>query len=176
MVLHRVIRPADVVEVLAAAADNNPFIPTSEILDRHIVTDDIGALIGGRRGQSTALYVWSASVMDLGPFLAHAASWMRRYARWRMLHGLAPFDSPPRLVLATPAIDEGVRSGLALLTPTPIVIRYSLVSCGRSTTLCWDGADDAVAREFAAPSRRDLGTVRQAAALAPDEIEFFKKR
>lgn len=174
--LHRFVRPADIVEVLMAAASGNPFIPPSDILDRHILTDDIGVLIGGRRGRSTALYVWSASVMDLGPFLAHAASWLRRYPRWRTLHGLDAFESPPRLVLAAPSIDGSVQSAVSLVAPTPTIVRYSLVSCGRSTNVCWDGHDETVARELVAGKSQDPASVRQAAALDPEEIEFFRKR
>ncbi|MEO5656047.1 MAG: hypothetical protein ABIO65_06430, partial [Nitrospiria bacterium] len=55
-ILHRMTQPGDVVEVLTAAAACNPFISPSEILERHIVAQDIGLVIGGRDGRPTLLY------------------------------------------------------------------------------------------------------------------------
>lgn len=179
-VLHRMIPPGDVVDMLAAAAACNPFIAPSEILERRIVAEDIGLVIGGREGRPTLLYVWSAAIADLGPWMAHYASWVGWFPQWRRLHRLEPSAGPPRIILAAPDTAESVRAGLALLASPPEVVRYVSVMCGRSSTLCWD--DRETGRRSPKPDPQPQPDIRPKPSspspgdLSGDELAFFRRR
>ncbi|MEO5657523.1 MAG: hypothetical protein ABIO65_13310, partial [Nitrospiria bacterium] len=165
--------------VLTAAAACNPFISPSEILERHIVAQDIGLVIGGRDGRPTLLYVWSAVIADLGPWMAHYASWIGVSPQWRRLHRLEPSEGPsPRVILAAPDMAGSARAGHVLLAAPPEVVRYVSVMCGRSATLCWDDRETGL--RSPTPSLQPDDQPRPSSAslevLSGEELAFFRRR
>lgn len=173
----RLISLEDPVELLVLAAGANPFIAASAILDRQVVTDDIGLLVGGSPNQPTCLFLWVTPLRDLWPWMAHAARWLGLYPSWRRLHGLSPSAMPVKMVLAGPDVGDEARVAVSLIALPVILARYTCLGYGPSRRLCWEDWDeerDAQDLNAAIPGTQgDTGTV---VGMSAEEVAFFRRR
>ena len=186
----------DPVDLLGLACASNPFIAADTIVDRQLVTEQIGLLIGGGADRITCLYLSIRPLADLSPWMAHAAWWLGLYPAWRRLHGWPASDVPPDVVLAGPDFGDDVKRGLSLLALPVRLVRYACVECEHVSSvtvdrcfprdLCWeaddgDGVTDpgirrdrsataGIPQRFEAPHRREPQT-----DLSAEETEFFRR-
>ena len=176
----------DPVDLLGLACASNPFIAADTIVDRQLVTEQIGLLVGGDADRITCLYLSVRPLADLSPWMAHAARWLGLYPAWRRLHGRPASGVPPNVVLAGPDFGDDVKRGLSLLARPVRLVRYACVECEHVRDLCWatgdsDGVTDSgirldrdatggIDQMFEAPHRREPRT-----DLSAEETEFFRR-
>lgn len=168
---------SDPADLVCLAVISNPYMAASTIVDRQVVSEQIGLLVGGAAEPLTCLYLWVAPVEDLSPWMAHAVRWLRRYPQWRRVHGLVADGTPPRLVLAGPEFGEAVRPSLGFLNAKADLVRYTCVEFQQVRSLCWEetALQSAITGEVAADSK-SLGHRREhASILSPEEIAFFQR-
>ena len=176
----------DPVDLLGLACASNPFIAADTIVDRQLVTEQIGLLVGADADRITCLYLSVRPLADLSPWMAHAARWLGLYPAWRRLHGRPASGVPPNVVLAGPDFGDDVKRGLSLLARPVRLVRYACVECEHVRDLCWatgdsDGvtdsgirldrdATDGIRQRIEAPHPREPRT-----DLSAEETEFFKR-
>lgn len=141
----------DPVDLLGLACASNPFMAADTIVDRQLVTEQIGLLVGGDADRITCLYLSVRPLADLSPWLAHAARWLGLYPAWRRLHGRPASGAPPDVVLAGPEFGDDVKRGLSLLALPVKLVRYACVECEHVSSvtvdrcfprdLCWETGD-----------------------------------
>jgi hypothetical protein len=173
----RILSLEDPVDLLTLAEGSNPFIAVSAILDRSVVTDDIGLLVGGSPDQPTCLFLWVTPLRDLGPWMAHAARWLGLYPRWRRLQGLSPSVAPVKMVLAGAEVGEEARLAVSLLAHPVVLARYICLGYGQSRSLCWDGWEEETdVKSQNALIPRAHGDTGAVAAMSAEEMAFFRRR
>jgi len=186
----------DPVELLGLACASNPFMAADTIVDRQLVTEQIGLLVGGDADRITCLYLSVRPLADLSPWMAHAARWLGLYPAWRRLYGRPALGAPPNVVLAGPDFGDDVKQGLSLLALPVRLVRYACVECEHVRDLCWETGDgggvtdsgirldrssatedrcfpdatDEIHQRFEAPHRREPQT-----DLSAEETEFFRR-
>jgi hypothetical protein len=176
----------DPVDLLGLACASNPFIAADTIVDRQLVTEQIGLLVGGDADRITCLYLSVRPLADLSPWMAHAARWLGLYPAWRRLHGRPASGAPPNIVLAGPDFGDDVKRGLSLLALPVRLVRYTCVECEHAMDLCWETGDgdgvtdsgirldrdatDGIHQRFETPHRREPRT-----DLSAEETEFFRR-
>ena len=186
----------DPVDLLGLACASNPFIAADTIVDRQLVTEQIGLLVGGDADRITCLYLSVRPLADLSPWMAHAARWLGLYPAWRRLHGRPASGAPPNIVLAGPDFGDDVKRGLSLLALPVRLVRYACVECEHVSSvtvdrcfprdLCWETGDsdgvtdsgirldrdatDGIHQRFETPHRREPRT-----DLSAEETEFFRR-
>lgn len=175
----RVVGPPDVGDLLRLVAADNPFLAHEEILDRVVITDRIGLLIGGRSDAATLLYVWTRTIEDVSPWIAHAAQWLEQYPIWRKAYGLVSSDAPVRMVLAAPGIEERLRNALGLVARPVTLTRYVCVELGGEAVLGWESGPEPggnVIAGTALAGQRPTPPHRTAVSddLTPEELAFFR--
>ncbi len=141
----------DPVDLLGLACASNPFMAADTIVDRQLVTEQIGLLVGGDADRITCLYLSVRPLADLSPWMAHAARWLGLYPAWRRLHGRPALGAPPEVVLAGPDFGDDVKRGLSLLALPVRLVRYACVECEHVSSvtvdrcfprdLCWETGD-----------------------------------
>ncbi len=169
----------DLGDVMRLAAAENPFLPQEEVLDRVVLTDRIGLLVGGNTSMVTLLYLWTRTIDDVLPWMTHASQWLERYPIWRKAHGLALSSEPVRMVLAAPGLGDGVRSALRLISGHVTPVRYSYLAFAGRAVLGWESENEAPVpvADGSAPAthpRASLETASIADALTPEELAFFR--
>jgi hypothetical protein len=176
----------DPVDLLGLARASNPFMAADTIVDRQLVTEQIGLLVGGDADRITCLYLSVRPLADLSPWMAHAARWLGLYPAWRRLHGRPASGAPPNVVLAGPDFGDDVKRGLSLLALPVRLVRYACVECEHVRDLYWETGDgdgvtdsgirldrdatDEIHQRFEAPHRREPRT-----DLSAEETEFFRR-
>jgi len=176
----------DPVDLLGLACASNPFMAADTIVDRQLVTEQIGLLVGGDADRITCLYLSVRPLADVSPWMAHAARWLGLYPAWRRLHGRPASGVPPNVVLAGPDFGDDVKRGLSLLALPVRLVRYACVECEHVRDLCWETGDgggvtdsgirldrdatDGIHQRFEAPHRREPRT-----DLSAEETEFFRR-
>jgi hypothetical protein len=130
--------PPDVGDLLRLASRDNPFLRQDQVLNRDVLTDRIGLLVGNGPAGVTLLYVWTQPIEEMSSWMAHAAQWLDRYPIWRKAHELNPSVTPVRMVLASPDVGERVRSALRLVSCHVTLTRYVYVEIGGQAALGWD--------------------------------------
>ena len=151
----------DPVDLLGLACASNPFIAADAIVDRQLVTEQMGLLVGrestifrhagGDADRITCLYLSVRPLADLSPWMAHAARWLGLYPAWRRLHGRPASGAPPNVILAGPDFGDDVKRGLSLLALPVRLVRYACVEGdhvssvtvdrGFPRDLCWETGD-----------------------------------
>jgi hypothetical protein len=173
----RVLSLEDPVDLLRLAEGANPFIACSAVLDRQVVTNDMGLLIGGSTDQPICLFLSVTPLHDLGPWISHAARWIDLYPAWRRLHGLSPSALPVNVVLASPGVGEGVRLAVRLITLPVVLACFTGLGYGPSRCLCWEGWEEGGATQAqSGPIPRVRGETGVRAAISAEELAFFRAR
>ena len=173
----RVLSLEDPVDLLRLAEGANPFIAGSAVLDRQIVTNDMGLLIGGSPDQPTCLFLSVTALHDLGPWIPQAARWIELYPTWRRLHGLSPSALPVKMVLAGPGVGEGVRAVVRLLTLPVVLACFTGFGYGQSRGLCWEGWEEGSdTQPQSGPIPRAHGDTGSRVAMSAEELAFFRGR
>jgi hypothetical protein len=164
------------------AAEQNPFIPCAALLQRTIVSERIGLLVGDAPDGMTMLYLWTHEDPGGLPWLTQFARWRSDYPAWRSAHGLAPCIRPLRVIVAVPGMVSGLRDAVRLLIGSVAVVTYHCVDVEGKLLLGWDassltdqaqGGGDRVAEQAVVPA---VDVVRSGSpeTLTPEERAFFQ--
>jgi len=176
----RLTAPPDVADLMCLAATDNPFLSREDIVAREVVTERIGLLVAERFSASTLLYLWTHTIDDLSPWMAHAAQWLERYPAWRTAHALAPAAAPVRMVLAAPGVGPTVGSALRLVAGPVTLSRYVYGELGGRAVLGWETGTE-VSRQLLngtiplEPHPAGDGKPFVPDDLTPEEVAFFLK-
>jgi hypothetical protein len=169
----------DLGDLIRLAVAENPFLPREAVLDRVVVTDRVGLLVGDSSATITLLYLWTHTIDDVSPWMAHAGQWLERYAIWRKAHGLAPSSEAVRMVLAAPGLGEGARSALRLVSCRVTPVRYSYLELSGKAVLAWEWGAEPVktVTQWNASTTHDPASLEAAAIpelLTSEELAFFR--
>lgn len=175
----RLVGPPDVGDLICLASRDNPFLRQDQILDREVITDRIGLLVGNGPAGMTLLYVWTQPIEEMSSWMAHAAQWLDRYPIWRKAHGLGPSVAPVRMVLASPDVGERARSALRLVSCHVTLTRYVYVEIGGQEALGWDlrpepgkkGSEGSTTASQYVGEREKASTIED---LTMEELAFFR--
>ncbi|MFZ5862589.1 MAG: hypothetical protein ACOYXR_07115 [Nitrospirota bacterium] len=168
-------------DLMRVAAAYNPFIPRESVVERTIVSERIGLLIGDAPEGTILLYLWTEEDPGGLMWLVHLARWKSSYPAWRSAHGLPACSRGVRIIVAVPGVVTGLRDAVRLLGDSVTVVRYQCLDVDGSVVVGWES--DTVAQR---PQREDLtvapvahprretsrSTVHE--ALTPDEWAFFQ--
>ncbi|MFZ5874841.1 MAG: hypothetical protein ACOYXU_00400 [Nitrospirota bacterium] len=125
-------------DLVRMAAEQNPFLPRAVVLERTIVSERIGLLVGDAPDGMTMLYLWTHEDPGGLPWLVHLARWRSDYPAWRSAHGLPPCARPLRVIVAVPGTIIGVRDAVRLLIGSIAVVPYRCVDIEGNLVLGWD--------------------------------------
>jgi hypothetical protein len=162
------------------AAAHNPFISPEAIIEQTVVAPGLGLLVGEEKDRTTLLYLWQHEQMNFLVWLAHVARWVALSPDWRKAQGWKASLVPPRIILAVPAVSEGLREAATVLSPPVTVVRYRWADRGTACALAWD--HDSVSERVHAEDR--VGGRAPAAGsslastdngLTPEERDFFQQ-
>jgi hypothetical protein len=164
------------------AAEQNPFFPRAAVLQRTIVSDRIGLLIGDATDGMTMLYLWTDEDSGCLPWLIHFARWRRDYPDWRLAHGMPPSTRPLRVIVAVPGIVSGLREAVRLLIDSVEAAAYRCVDVEGKFVLNWDATSlthcvqdgsDRGAEQAMVPAV-DGARSSSSETLTPEEWAFFQ--
>jgi hypothetical protein len=175
----RLVTPPDVGDLIRLASRDNPFLRQDQVLDREVLADRIGLLVGSGPAGATLLYVWTQPVEEMSSWMAHAAQWLDRYPIWQKAHGLHPSVAPVRVVLASPDVGERARSALRLVSCHVTLARYVYVEIGGQAALGWDLGPEPgkKASEEPTTANQHVGEREKASItedLTMEELAFFR--
>ncbi len=166
---------------MRVAAEQNPFIPCAAVIERTVVAERIGLLVGDAPDGMTLVYVWAQEDPGCLTWLIHLARWRDCYPSWRSAHGLPPCARPLRVIVAVPGVVNGLRDAIRLLVGSVAVVRYQCLDLDGTVVLGWETAttsgyeerDDRIAERPQGPA---LDVVRSSSpdSLTPDEWAFFQ--
>jgi hypothetical protein len=147
-------------------------------LERVVVTDRIGLLVGGNRSMVTLLYLWTHPIDDVSPWMAHVSRWLERYPIWRNAHDLGSSSESARIVLAAPGLEDGVRGALRLVVCPVTFVRYCCLELTGKTVLGWerDVTPGAIGTPANAPTTYHRAGLEASSsdALTSEELAFFR--
>jgi hypothetical protein len=164
------------------AAEQNPFIPRTAVLERTIVSERIGLLVGDTPDGMSMLYLWTVEDPGCLSWLIQLAKWRNDYPAWRAARGLPPCGRPIRVIVAVPGVLGGMRDAVRLLIGSVAVVPYHVVDVEGKPILGWDtaslthhaqGGRDHVADEAIVPAVDGVRS-RRSETLTPDEWAFFQ--
>ncbi len=148
-------------------------------MERVVVTDRIGLLVGGNPSMITLLYLWTLPIDDVSPWMAHVSRWLERYPIWRKAHDLGSSSESARIVLAAPGLEDGVRGALRLVICQVTFVRYCYLELAGKTVLGWER--DVAPGMIGTPGNTSTMTSHRAGlqasssdALTSEELAFFR--
>jgi hypothetical protein len=165
------------------AAEQNPFIPRAAVLERTLVSERVGLLVGDAPDGMTMLYLWTHEDPGLLPWLIQFARWRNDYPAWRSAHGLPPCGRPLRVITAVPGMVSGWRDAVRLVIGSVAVVPYHCVDVEGKIVLGWDttslahrahGGSDCVAEPATMVPAVDVVRSSAPATLTPEEWAFFQ--
>ncbi|HET8760603.1 MAG TPA: hypothetical protein VFN94_06025 [Nitrospiria bacterium] len=162
------------------AAAHNPVIRPEAVIERTVVGDGVGLLVGEEEGRTTLLYLWWQERPDFLAWMAHVARWTSLSPTWRKAQGLKASDVPIRVILAVPSVSEGLRDAVTLLSPSVTVLRYRWEARGGACALRWDEDSATVCspagdRVGGATPAGIFSSASADEALTPEERDFFQQ-
>jgi hypothetical protein len=171
----------DVGDLMRVAAEQNPFIPCSAVIERTVVAERIGLLVGDAPDGMTLVYVWAHEDPGCLTWLIHLARWRESYPAWRSAHGLPPCARPLRVIVAVPGGLNGLRDAVRGLVGSVAVVRYQCLDLDGTVVLGWETdkltgheeRGDRIAERAPEPA---LDVIRSSAPemLTSDEWAFFQ--
>jgi hypothetical protein len=171
----------DVGDLVRVAAERNPFIPCAAIIERTVVAEGIGLLVGDGPDGMTLVYVWAHEDPGCLTWLIHLARWRDCYPAWRSAHGLPPCARPLRVIVAVPGVVNGLRDAIRLLVGSVAVVRYQCLDLDGMTVLGWEtdktsGYEERGGRIAERATEPTLDVVRSGSQelLTPAEWAFFQ--
>jgi hypothetical protein len=174
------VEPPDIGALLCLCATANPFITREAIVERTVVDDGIGLLVGAAPPSSTLLYLVRDHRADFLPWLTHVSRWVALYPAWLAAHGRTGPPPPVRIVLAGPQVSDGLRDAVALISCPVLVAGYRVGTRGGEPFLEWeqgavlDGADGEH-RADRSQTVEESWQVPSDEALTSEEWEFFRR-
>lgn len=171
----------DVGVLMRAAAEQNPFIPRAAVIERTVVAERIGLLVGNAPDGMTLVYLWAHEDPGCLTWLIHLARWKDSYTAWRAAHGLPPCVHPLRVVVAVPGGLYGLRDAVRALVGSVVVVRYQCLDLDGTMILGWEtdqtsGSDqrgDRLADLVLEPAGHVVRS-HVPEPLTPDEWAFFQ--
>jgi len=177
----RRVEPA-VGNLMRVVAERNPFLPLAAVVERAIISERIGLLVGDAPDGMTLLYVWTHEDPGCLTWLINLAQWQDAYPAWRSAHGLPPCSLSLRVIVAAPSVVTGLRDALRLLVGSVGVVSYQCLDLDGKLVLGWESdtvsgrneRGERVAEPVAEPFCHVVGA-DSPDGLTPDERAFFQQ-
>jgi hypothetical protein len=171
----------DVGDLMRVAVPQNPFIPCAAVIERTVVSEHIGLLVGDAPEGMTLVYLWAHEDPECLTWLIHLARWRESYPAWRSAHGLPSCARPLRVIVAVPGGLSGLRDAVRVLVGSVAVARYQCLDLDGTMVLGWETdktsgyeeQGDRIAEREPEPAR-DVVRSRTSEILTPDEWAFFQ--